>query len=72
MLPAGGGLGKKPENMTELMWQIRNFTSFQWVSGGLYAEMNIHQIDELVWLKGDLPTVARGIGGRARDTRDRG
>ena len=70
--PAGGGLGKKPENMTDLMWQIRNFTSFQWVSGGLYAEMNIHQIDELVWLKGDLPAVARGIGGRARDTRDRG
>jgi predicted dehydrogenase len=70
--PAGGGLGKRSENMTELMWQIRNFTSFQWVSGGLYAEMNIHQIDELVWLKGDLPAVARGIGGRARDTRDRG
>jgi predicted dehydrogenase len=70
--PAGGGLGPKPENISELMWQIRNFTCFQWVSGGLYAEMNIHQVDELVWLKGDLPAVARGIGGRARDTRDRG
>lgn len=70
--PAGGGLGKKPDNMTDLMWQIRNFTAFQWVSGGLYAEMNIHQIDELVWLKGDLPATARGIGGRARATRDRG
>ena len=52
--PAGGRLGKKPENMTELMWQIRNFTSFLWVSGGLFAEMNIHQIDELVLAQGRL------------------
>jgi predicted dehydrogenase len=69
--PAGGGLGKRPENVSELMWQIRNFTCFPWVSGGLYAEMNIHQIDELCWLKGDLPVTARGIGGRARAERDR-
>jgi predicted dehydrogenase len=68
---AGGGLGKKPEGISELMWQIRNFTCFPWVSGGLYAEMNIHQIDELCWLKGDWPVVARGIGGRARGTPDR-
>jgi predicted dehydrogenase len=69
--PAGGGLGQRPENVSELMWQIRNFTCFPWVSGGLYAEMNIHQIDELCWLKGDLPVTARGIGGRARAERDR-
>ncbi len=70
--PAGGGLPKRPEGISDLMWQIRNFTSFPWVSGGLYAEMNIHQIDELFWLKGDLPALARGIGGRARGERDRG
>jgi predicted dehydrogenase len=69
--PAGGGMPKKPDNVSELLWQIRNFTSFPWVSGGLYAEMNIHQIDELCWLKGDWPVVARGIGGRARGTPDR-
>jgi len=69
--PAGGGLGKKPDNMTDLMWQIRNFTAFQWVSGGLYAEMNIHQIDELFWLKGDWPAIARGFGGRKANSADR-
>ena len=43
-----------------LFWQIRNFTGFFWVSGGLFAEMNIHQIDELCWLKDQLP-VAAGV-----------
>lgn len=66
-----GGMGKKPENYNELLWQIRNFTSFFWVSGGLFAEMNIHQIDELCWLKGDWPTIARGFGGRMANSPDR-
>ena len=48
----------------ELLWQIRNFTSFLWVSGGLFAEMNIHQIDELCWIKDAWPVTAHGIGGR--------
>ena len=67
-----GGMGKKPEGHDELMWQIRNFTRFPWVSGGLFAEMNIHQIDELCWLKGDWPAVARGIGGRMANSKDHG
>ncbi len=66
-----GGMGEKPEGISELMWQIRNFTSFPWVSGGLFAEMNIHQIDELCWLKGDYPVIARGIGGRKFNSQDR-
>ncbi|HNS21775.1 MAG TPA: hypothetical protein PKH24_14820, partial [Sedimentisphaerales bacterium] len=40
-----GWLGPRPENVKDLHWQIRNFTHFLWVSGGLFAEMNIHQID---------------------------
>lgn len=66
-----GGMGKKPADYNELLWQVRNFTSFFWVSGGLFAEMNIHQIDELCWLKGDLPVVARGFGGRKANSADR-
>jgi len=67
-----GGMGPKPKGYDELLWQIRNFPRFFWVSGGLYAEMNIHQIDELCWLKGDWPVVARGIGGRVSNSTDRG
>jgi len=67
-----GGMGPKPAGYNELLWQIRNFTSFFWVSGGLFAEMNIHQIDELVWLKGDMPAIARAFGGRKANSQDHG
>ena len=67
-----GGMGKKPEGYDELLWQIRNFVRFFWVSGELFAEMNIHQIDEICWLKDQWPVLARGIGGRAAATRDHG
>ena len=67
-----GGMGPKPEGYDELLWQIRNFTRFFWVSGGLFAEMNIHQIDEICWLKGDYPATAQGIGGRMANSTNRG
>lgn len=67
-----GGMGAKPEGANELMWQIQNFTRFFWVSGGLFAEMNIHQIDEICWLKDALPVSALGIGGRAANSTNRG
>ena len=66
-----GGMGEKPKGYDELLWQIRNFTRFFWVSGGLFAEMNIHQIDEICWLKGDWPATAHGIGGRAANSTNR-
>ena len=67
-----GGMGPKPKGYDELLWQIRNFTRFFWVSGGLFAEMNVHQIDEICWLKDALPVTARGIGGRAANSTNRG
>jgi predicted dehydrogenase len=65
-----GGLSRRPPREKELFWQIRNFTGFLWVSGGLFAEMNIHQIDELCWVKDSLPVCAQGIGGRAVNSTD--
>lgn len=67
-----GSLGKRPESEKEVMFQIRNFVHFFWVSGGLFAEMNIHQIDELCWIKDSYPVTAHGVGGRAVDSKDRG
>ena len=63
-------LGPKPPQEKELFWQIRNFTSFYWVSGGLWAEMDIHQIDELCWLKDAWPIAAHGVGGRTAGSTD--
>ena len=65
-----GNLGQKPADESELIWQIRNFTKFLWVSGGLWAEMDIHQIDELCWVKGEWPVSAHGVGGRAANSTD--
>lgn len=65
-----GWLKKRPETEKELAWQIRNFVHFIWVSGGLFAEMNIHQIDEICWLKDAYPVTAHGVGGRVADSED--
>jgi len=65
-----GPLRPKPAETPELEWQLRNFTKFLWVSGGLFAEMNIHQIDELCWVKDAWPTEAHGIGGRVANSTD--
>lgn len=70
--PAPRLLMPKPSSLSELLWQIRNFTQFLWVSGGLWAEMDIHQVDELCWLADQWPAVARGFGGRMADSDDRG
>ena len=67
-----GPMGKKPADYDELLWQIRNFVRFFWVSGGLFAEMNVHQIDEICWIKDQWPVAAHGIGGRAANSTDYG
>ncbi len=67
-----GVMGKKPADYDELLWQIRNFVRFFWVSGGLFAEMDCHQVDEICWIKDAWPVTAHGIGGRAANSADHG
>jgi predicted dehydrogenase len=55
---------RKPDNLSELMWQIRTFHSWLWSSGGCFSDYYIHQIDECCWMKGAWPTQAHAIGGR--------
>lgn len=71
-MEACGALPVRPADRKDLEWQIRHFTHFYWVSGGLWAEMDIHQIDELCWIKGALPATAHGICGRAANSIDCG
>jgi len=65
-------LGPRPAGEKDLYWQIRHFTDFLWVSGGLFAEMDIHQIDEICWIKDALPVSAHGVSGRAANSTDCG
>jgi predicted dehydrogenase len=69
-MEASGPLRPRPAATTELEWQLRNFTKFLWVSGGLWAEMDIHQVDEICWLKDQWPVNAHGIGGRVANSTD--
>ncbi len=55
---------KKPDNMKELEYQIRNFHAFLWLSGGGFSDFLIHNIDECCWMKDDWPVEAKGFGGR--------
>ncbi len=65
-----GPMGPKPAADNEILWQIRNSIRFLWVSGSLWAEMDIHQIDEICWLKDAWPVSAHGICGRAANSTD--
>lgn len=51
-------------DMSELMFQIKRFHSFIWLSGGLFSDFYIHQIDECSWMKNGWPVKAQAIGGR--------
>jgi len=55
---------KKPDNLTELLWQVQRFHSFLWASGGVFSDYYIHQIDECSWMKGAWPVKAVAVGGR--------
>jgi predicted dehydrogenase len=50
--------------MTELLYQVRNFHSFLWASGGCFSDFYIHNIDECCWMKDAWPVKAAGSGGR--------
>jgi predicted dehydrogenase len=60
----GGTSGPKPENISELTWQIQHFHAFLWASGGVFSDYYIHQIDECSWMKGAWPVEAHALGGR--------
>jgi predicted dehydrogenase len=56
--------GPKPEGVSELMYQIRNFHGFLWASGGAVSDFLIHNIDECCWIKDAWPVQAKACGGR--------
>ena len=54
----------KPANMSELLYQIKEFHAFLWASGGAYSDFLIHNIDECCWMKDAWPVEAQASGGR--------
>ncbi|MBS0211292.1 MAG: Gfo/Idh/MocA family oxidoreductase [Planctomycetes bacterium] len=56
--------GPNKGDMSELLYQIKNFHSFLWASGGAYSDFMVHNIDECCWMKDAWPVSAIGNGGR--------
>jgi len=54
----------KPDDISDLNYQVRRFHSFLWASGGNYSDFYIHIIDHLGWMKNGWPIKAQGLGGR--------
>ncbi|GIW85963.1 MAG: streptomycin biosynthesis protein StrI [Isosphaeraceae bacterium] len=54
----------KPDDISELMYQVQRFHAFLWASGGAYSDFYIHNIDECCWMKNAWPIEARALGGR--------
>lgn len=63
--PTGSAATKrKPKDMSEVEFQLRNFHAFIWASGGAFSDFNIHGIDECCMIKGAWPVSADASGGR--------
>lgn len=59
-----GFTGPKTENLSELLWQTKNYLSFLWASGGLFQDYVAHNVDECCWMKNAWPVKAQGLGAR--------
>lgn len=54
----------KPDDISDLDYQIRRFHSFLWASGGCFSDFYIHHVDHLCWMKNAWPVSAQALGGR--------
>jgi predicted dehydrogenase len=53
-----------PGKVSDTLYQIQNFHSFLWASGGLFSDFYIHNIDECCMMKDAWPVKAEALGGR--------
>jgi predicted dehydrogenase len=61
----------RPAGANELLYQVKQFHSFLWASGGNFSDFYIHIIDHLCWMKNAWPIKAQALGGRHyRQSRD--
>ncbi len=56
---------KRPKDITDLEWMVRNWYNFTWLSGDGLVEQAIHTVDWLAWTMKDAPPVScTAVGGR--------
>ena len=55
----------KQPGMTEMLYQMRNWYNFTWLSGDFNVEQHVHHLDVCAWIMKDrYPVKAIGMGGR--------
>ncbi len=59
-------VARTPE-MSDLVWQLRNWYNFLWLCGDHIVEQHIHNLDVCNWALKAHPVRARGMGGRQRN-----
>ena len=58
------GLQPRQPGMSELAYQIKNYSCFTWLNGSFLEDWLIHNIDVCCWAKNAWPVSAQGMGGR--------
>ena len=64
------GYSPKAAGTSELLHQIRNYSSFTWVNGSFILDWLIHNLDVCCWCKDAWPVSAQGQGGRQTRTQN--
>jgi myo-inositol 2-dehydrogenase / D-chiro-inositol 1-dehydrogenase len=62
------GIGRKEPGMSELAYQIANYSCFTWLNGSFIVDWLIHNIDVCCWAKNAWPVSVQGMGGRQTRT----
>jgi predicted dehydrogenase len=51
---------------SDMEYMIRDWVNWAWLSGDIIVEQHIHHLDAMLWVLGQNPTKAVGMGARAR------
>ncbi|MBM3334155.1 Gfo/Idh/MocA family oxidoreductase [Candidatus Sumerlaeota bacterium] len=60
----GGRHWPRTDFESDLLWMVRNWYYFRWLSGDLITEQNVHNLDACNWVLGGPPERCVGFGGR--------
>jgi predicted dehydrogenase len=58
------GVGAHQPGVSELGYQISNYSCFTWLNGSFIVDWLIHNIDVCCWVKDAWPVSVQGMGGR--------
>ena len=61
---SGIWFNKREANVTDVVYQLKNWYHFVWLCGDHIVEQHVHNLDVINWFIGQHPVRATGMGGR--------